>query len=156
MRLDVFQTLVRARAYGRCEGCGRSGDSQTHHRITRGMGGVQGAAYDASNNPSNGLRLCVECHDRTLDAEEVRECIAMGWVIERRSLINARVVPALIHTVNGYGWWYLTPAGTFVWADIPPEARICGHAHGAVRLSLPWAPGQEIKIENVEQLWPQQ
>lgn len=154
MRLDVFQYLVRARAYGRCEGCGRSGDSQTHHRITRGVGGVQGAAYDVSNNPSNGLRLCVECHDRTLDAEDVRECIAMGWVIERRSGAASREVPALIHTVNGYGWWYLLPDGGYRWADIPPEARITDYRHGTVYLLA--GVGEWVKIENVAELWPQQ
>lgn len=88
------------------------------------MGGVHGAAYETSNNPVNGLALCSRCHGETLDANTVGECIAKGWVIERRSGHRAAEVPALIHTVNGYGWWFLTPDACYVPADLPAEYRI--------------------------------
>jgi hypothetical protein len=38
-------------------------------------------------------------------------------VIERRAGVDPYDVPAKIHTVNGYGWWYLTEDGGYLWAD---------------------------------------
>lgn len=122
MRLEVAQALVAARSFGRCEGCRVSGGLQTHHRMTRGSGGVHGAAYHVSNDPRNMLRLCPTCHDLTLT--DAPACIEVGWVIERRSGVHPYEVPALIHTVNGSGWWYLTEEGGYLWADLGAEQRI--------------------------------
>jgi len=55
----------------------------------------------------------------TLTAAHVGECIALGWVIERRAGADPREIPAKIHTVNGYGWWHLTEDGGYQWADTP-------------------------------------
>jgi hypothetical protein len=68
-----------------------------------------------SNDPRNLLMLCRVCHDRTLN--DAPACIEMGWVIERRSGVDPHGVPALINTVNGRGWWYLTEDGGYLWAD---------------------------------------
>lgn len=115
MSFETAKALASARSFGLCEGCRLPGPLDPHHRATRGMGGVHGVSADISNDVRNILMLCRVCHDSTLtDADG---CIAIGWVIERRSGVNPHEVPALIHTVNGYGWWYLTENGGYRWAD---------------------------------------
>jgi hypothetical protein len=116
MRFETAKALAQARSYSLCEGCGATGAPlDAHHRITRGSGGVHGSAAAVSNNPSNLLMLCRTCHDLTLN--DAPACIKLGWVIERRASTMARYAPAKIHTVNGYGWWFLLPDGTYQWAD---------------------------------------
>lgn len=112
---EVAKALARARSFGLCEGCGAFGDCDAHHRMTRGSGGVHRAASDISNDVRNLMMLCRPCHDRTLSA--ATECIALGWVVERRSGVNPHDVPAYVYTVNGRGWWYLTGDGGYRWAD---------------------------------------
>jgi hypothetical protein len=115
MDFEKAKALAQARSYGLCEGCGIPGHLDPHHRMTRGSGGVHGAASVASNDPRNLLMLCRVCHDRTL--ADAAACIAIGWVIERRSGVDPYSVPAKIHTVNGHGWWYLLENGGYEWAD---------------------------------------
>lgn len=115
MKFEVARALAQARAFGLCEGCRAFTHLDAHHRMTRGSGGVHGAAYHVSNDPRNLLMFCRGCHDWTLSA--ATECMAVGWVIERRSGVNPLEVPAKIHTVNGHGWWYLTEAGGYQWAS---------------------------------------
>lgn len=115
MSFEKAKAIAQARSYGRCEGCGASAPLDAHHRMTRGSGGVHGAAEAVSNDCRNLLMLCRICHDRTLaDADA---CIQVGWVIERRSGLSPYIVPAKIHTVNGYGWWLLTADGGYEWSD---------------------------------------
>lgn len=113
MTFEKAKSLAQARSYGRCEGCGLSGLLDPHHRMTRGSGGVHGAAEAVSNDVRNLLMLCRPCHDSTLSAAP--EAIEVGWVVERRSGDDPYDVPARIHTVNGYGWWYLTADGGYRW-----------------------------------------
>lgn len=115
MSFEIAKALAQARSTHMCEGCRAFTDLDPHHRMTRGSGGVHGVAADVSNDVRNLLMLCRPCHDRTLD--EAAACIAVGWVIERRAGVDPRDVPAKIHTVNGYGWWYLTADGGYRWAD---------------------------------------
>lgn len=115
MKFEIAKAMAQARCWGICEGCGLPGRLDPHHRMTRGSGGVHGAAYDVSNDPRNLLMLCRICHDRTL--ADAGACIKVGWVIERRAGVDPREVPAKIHTVQGYGWWFLTEVGTYRWAD---------------------------------------
>ena len=125
MSFEVAKALASARSYGLCEGCRIPGHLDPHHRMTRGSGGVHGAADGVSNDVRNLLMLCRICHDSTL--ADAPGCIAIGWVIERRAGVDPRDVPALIHTVNGYGWWYLTENGGYRWADdlnLQPDYRI--------------------------------
>lgn len=68
-----------------------------------------------SNDCRNLLMLCRVCHDRTL--ADASACIELGWVIERRSGVDPYTVPALMHTVNGRGWWLLTEDGGYDWDD---------------------------------------
>lgn len=122
---EAAKALAQARSYGRCEGCGLSGSLDPHHRMTRGSGGVHRAAHDTSNDVRNLLMLCRVCHDSTL--ADATGCIGIGWVVERRAGVDPRTVPALIHTVNGRGWWYLTEDGGYRWADdlnIQPDYRL--------------------------------
>lgn len=113
MSFEQAKALATARAWNRCEGCGLSGCLDPHHRMTRGSGGVHGAAEAISNDVRNLLMLCRPCHDSTLNAAP--EAITVGWVIERRSGVDPLEVPARIHTVNGYGWWQLTADGGYQW-----------------------------------------
>lgn len=115
MSFEAAKALAQARSYGLCEGCRASAPLDPHHRMTRGSGGVHGAAGVVSNDPRNLLMLCRICHDRTL--ADASACIGLGWVIERRAGVDARDIPAKIHTVNGHGWWYLTEDGGYDWAD---------------------------------------
>lgn len=115
MSFEKAKALALARSYGRCEGCGLAGRLDPHHRMTRGSGGVHGAAEAVSNDVRNLLMLCRICHDCTLN--DAPGCIRLGWVVERRSGDDPYDVPARIHTVNGYGWWYLTADGGYRWDD---------------------------------------
>lgn len=115
MKFEVAKALAQARCYGLCEGCRAAAPLDPHHRMTRGSGGTHGAAAAVSNDVRNLLMLCRPCHDRTLT--DAATCIKIGWVIERRAGVDPHEVPALISTVNGHGWWYLTEAGGYRWAD---------------------------------------
>lgn len=115
MSFETAKALASARSFGFCEGCRLPGPLDPHHRMTRGSGGVHGAAADVSNDVRNLLMLCRPCHDLTLS--DAPECIRIGWVVERRAGVDPREVPAKIHTVNGYGWWYLTETGGYRWSD---------------------------------------
>lgn len=115
MRLEVTAALARARSWGRCEGCGSSDGLDVHHRMARGSGGVHRAAADVANDVRSLLVLCrTRCHALTLD--QPAEAIERGWVVERRAGVDPRFVPALIHTPQGYGWWYLLEDGGYAWA----------------------------------------
>lgn len=117
MNFEAAKAVAKARAWGSCEGCGVAapGALDAHHRMTRGSGGVHGAAHEASNDPRNLLMFCRVCHGRTL--ADATACIAVGWVVERRAGVDPREVPAKIRTVNGYGWWRLTADGGYEWDD---------------------------------------
>lgn len=124
MRLELAQQLVRARVLGHlCEGCGQYKDLQVHHRLARGSGGVSRAGADLVNDPTNMLALCGQpCHAATEHADTWQACIAKGWRVKRGT--DPRDVPALIHTVNGYGWYQLDSNGGYHWQDKPLEFRI--------------------------------
>lgn len=115
MSFEIAKATASARAMGLCEGCRAYTHLDAHHRMTRGSGGVHGAASDVSNDVRNLLMLCRTCHDHATN--DITECIEVGWVVERRAGVDPREVPAKIHTVNGYGWWHLTDDGGYRWAD---------------------------------------
>lgn len=122
--LELAQDLSLARSYGLCEGCRSYHGSRLDpaHRIARGMGGVHRAEAARVNHVTNLLRLCRTCHDRTEHADTWQECASMGWRLDRAD--DPAAVPALIHTVQGYGWWYLTSDGGYLWADLPTTHRL--------------------------------
>jgi hypothetical protein len=118
MSFEKAKALAQARCGSRCEGCGLPGPLDPHHRMTRGSGGVHGAAAAASNDVRNLLMFCRPCHDRTLEGGPgFARCIADGWVVERRAGVDPREVPAYLYTVNGRGWWYLTEDAGYLWFD---------------------------------------
>jgi hypothetical protein len=122
---EIAKALAQARSYGLCEGCRALTSLDAHHRMTRGSGGVHGAAEAVSNDVRNLLMLCRACHDYATN--DTAECVRIGWVVERRAGVDPRDVPAKIHTVNGYGWWYLTEDGGYRWADelnVQPDYEI--------------------------------
>jgi hypothetical protein len=64
--------LVKARAAGRCEGCGTTGPTDWSHRIGRGVGGPWCA--------SNGLALCrLRCHSGVVGDQPVAARDQLGW-----------------------------------------------------------------------------
>lgn len=117
MSFEAAKSIALARSWGSCEGCGLAAGMglDPHHRMTRGSGGVHGAAAAVSNNPSNLLMLCRGCHDQTLTMPY--PCIQVGWVIERRSGVDPASVPAKIYTPQGRGWWLLRGDGGYEWDD---------------------------------------
>lgn len=86
------------------------------------MGGVSRAAAERINSPDNLLALCVVCHNKTEDASTWKQCIGLGWRLQRGD--EPAAVPALIQTVQGPGWWYLDDQGGYRWADLEREHRI--------------------------------
>lgn len=126
MELAVSRGLCKARAHGICEGCGGyvGGALDAHHRQARGMGGVSRAAAVVANDVRNLLALCRACHDRTEEASEWAFCISVGWRIPHYVEVDPRWVPAMIHTVNGYGWWRLHEDGGYVWVGFETTTRI--------------------------------
>lgn len=120
MQLDVTSALAKARAHGMCEGCGRWGRHlDAHHRQARGMGGVYSVSAERANDVRNLLAVCRECHDETEHGETWADTEAIGWRVPKH-VEDARLVPALLHTVNGYGWWQLTQEAGYLWVD--PES----------------------------------
>src|ERR1700750_2937468 len=99
MRLDLAQDLVRARCNHQCEGCGQYGAVQVHHRLARGMGGVNRAAAEQANDVRNLLALCPPCHEKTELADTWRECERRGWRLRHGQ--DPFTTPALIHTTQG-------------------------------------------------------
>jgi hypothetical protein len=87
------------------------------------MGGVHRSAAVVANHPTNELALCATCHSFTEDAERWQDCVSTGLRIPH-FVTDPADVPALIHTVNGYGWWRLTQDGGYLWADLPNDYRI--------------------------------
>ena len=145
MNFEQAKALAAARAWDRCEGCGMPGRLDPHHRMTRGSGGVHRAAAAASNDVRNILMLCRPCHDLTL--ADAAGCILIGWVIERRSGTDPLETPALIHTVNGYGWWYLTEDGGYRWADEMNLTDRLGFCEHGVPIKY-CGDCDQVKIEN--------
>lgn len=124
MKLEVSSAMARARAWGHCEGCGLtiSGRFDPHHRKARGAGGVHREAAVIANDVRNLLALCRVCHDRTEHADTWGETEALGWRVPQWR--DSFITPALIHTVNGFGWWILTQDGGYLWADLDRNWRI--------------------------------
>lgn len=85
-----------------------------HHRQPRGMGGVHGVAATVSNSPPNLLAVCRPCHDRCDDQPVIARL--SGWLVPHPT--DPATVPALLHTVNGFGWWLLREDGGY---DFPGE-----------------------------------
>lgn len=86
------------------------------------MGGVFGAAARASNDVRNLLALCRSCHDATEHAGTWAECVSKGWRCQTGT--DPLVTPALLYTVNGHGWWYLTHEAGFRWCEWTSDYRI--------------------------------
>lgn len=125
MKLYLAQALVRARCHGMCEGCGKFGDVQVHHRRARGIGGVNRAAQDHADDPRNMLALCPSCHAKTEHADTWRECEGLGWRVEH-GVRDPYEVPAFIWTVNTVGpsWQLLDENGGYHLQDLPADHRV--------------------------------
>lgn len=111
--------LARARSWGHCEGCGLAirGRLDPHHRQARQAGGVHRAAAVVANDVRNLLALCRVCHDLTEHADSWSETEGKGWRIPKWVGSHPGDVPALLYTVNGHGWYYLTEDGGYRWVD---------------------------------------
>lgn len=139
MDLDKARKLVMARSWGKCEGCGVFGRLlDPHHRRARGAGGVHGAAAEIANDVRNLLALCRPCHDETEHAQTWDLTETTGWRIPH-FVDDPLVIPALIHTVNGYAWWYLTQDAGYRWIDSDPTQRISYKASTDDSLAARWS-----------------
>jgi hypothetical protein len=122
--LEKAAALARARSWGHCEACGLAihGRLDPHHRKARGAGGVHRDAAPIAHDVRNLLALCRPCHDQTEHGATWTETEALGWRVPSwRYAVNT---PALLYTVNGHGWWYLTTDGGYQWAGQAPDWRI--------------------------------
>lgn len=117
MDFEQAKPLVRSRCWGMCEGCGKFGlHLDVHHRQPRQAGGVHGEASEIANDVRNLLALCTACHDETEHGQTWELTEALGWRLPKW-VADPLVVPALIHTVNGYGWHQLTKSNGYQWVD---------------------------------------
>lgn len=96
---DVVRARLMARSGGFCEvrvaGCWDEA-SQAHHRRPRGLGGSKNPA---TGQASNGLMVCLSCHNH-LETAERAEARDRGWIVRQGS--DPREVP-----VFRYGRWVL-------------------------------------------------
>lgn len=123
MELEVARGLAKSRSWGMCEGCGQFGlHLDAHHRQARGAGGVHGEAARVANDVRNLLALCRSCHDETEHAQTWELTQRIGWRVPHY-VADPLVVPALIHTVNGFGWWRLTSDAGYQWVDWSHDYR---------------------------------
>ena len=99
--------LLEDRSRGRCELCGDRA-AHTHHRRPRGMGSSRD---EATNQPSNLLRVCAACHGQ-IESRRA-EAYGFGWLVSRWS--DPAVVPVLVG--RGSRWVQLTVDGGY--ADAP-------------------------------------
>lgn len=129
MDWERARRLAKARAQGptgMCEGCGKWGmPLDPHHRQARGAGGVYGAAAETANDVRNILALCRPCHDETEHAESWAATQGIGWRIPK-FVADPTEIPALIFTVNGYGWHFLTKDVGYLWMDPETPPALAG------------------------------
>ena len=72
------RAIITLRAGGVCERCGLSGNLQFHHRRPRAMGGSR---RRDTNQPANGVLVCVRCH---CWIEGYREAaLETGWLVRQ-------------------------------------------------------------------------
>lgn len=131
MDWERAKRLVMLRAQGptgMCEGCGKWGRPlDPHHRQARGAGGVHGAAAEIANDVRNILALCRPCHDETEHAETWELTLGLGWRVPK-FVTDPTGIPALLHTVNGYGWHFLTTDVGYRWMDPETPPTLTGAA----------------------------
>ncbi len=99
------ESTLEDRAKGRCEGCGKTVDTQLHHRLYKGRGG-RGTVV-------NGISLCglgnaAGCHGIAHTAEGE----ARGWSV--RSGYDPAEVPALVFVNGRQEWVRFLPDGDHV------------------------------------------
>jgi 5-methylcytosine-specific restriction protein A len=106
----AVRVLIQQRAGECCERCGRpapvGSGAQCHHRLPRGMGG---SADPVKGRASNGLWLCLDCHDQVERNDP--ETYAAGWKVRHGQL--PADVPVLLVTRYGAGLWLLDDSGNY-------------------------------------------
>lgn len=102
--------VILKRSYGWCEVCNKRPTAHLHHRKPRRMGGRSGAGRDDVNRPSNGLALCVECHDR-IETKSRRQSGRDGLLL--RDGQNPRTTP--LNLPRYCGWVLFDDLGGVDW-----------------------------------------
>lgn len=112
-----YRDVVRLRANGHCERCGRSTvnyPASIHHRRPRGMGGTSDPGI---NTAENCVLLCgtgtTGCHGIVESHREI--AIEEGWLLPRRDPRDPADAP-----VFAEGAWYLVTADALVPVDLNP------------------------------------
>ena len=72
------RVLITQRAQLQCERCGLRPGVEAHHRRPRGAGGTR---RESTNQPSNGLWLCGDCH-RWVESNR-REALSFGLLLRQ-------------------------------------------------------------------------
>lgn len=72
--------IITHRSGGYCERCNRRPAAHIHHRKPRRMGGRYGAGFDDVNRPSNGIALCLDCH-QWAETQDRAEAIRIGIIL---------------------------------------------------------------------------
>lgn len=81
--------IVKERSGGFCEVCAQAWAVQIHHRRPRALGGSRDPA---TNQPSNLLHLCLQCHQHI---ESHRgQALRQGWLV--RQAHNPKDVPVFL------------------------------------------------------------
>lgn len=101
---DAVRGLVRDRAMGLCERCGRPG-TDAHHRQPRGMGGT---TTPLTHTAIVLVWLCRNCH-HTIETHRT-QAYADGWLVH--SWDDPRPVPIPSHTYRMPVW--LNTAGDYL------------------------------------------
>lgn len=74
----AVRQLLFDRSGGFCEICGMAAPADAHHRRPRAAGGTKRAD---TNQPSNGLVLCRECHSLVESRRE--RALDRGWLVRQ-------------------------------------------------------------------------
>ena len=115
------QTIIR-RSYGQCERCNDRPAAHIHHRKPRRMGGRRGGSFAEVNRPSNGLALCLQCHNW---AETGNRRAAQNFGIVLAEHEDPARTPVFLPRYRG--WVLLDDLGEVHWEQDERRARQAGH-----------------------------
>lgn len=106
--------VIRERSEGVCEVCGQTPAVQQHHRRPRAAGGT---SRPESNQPSNGLDVCVRCHHQ-IESHRT-DALTMGWLVRQTDS------PTLRRVLRRGEWvWLDDHGGVLTVEDLMREGEV--------------------------------
>lgn len=85
----VVAALIDKRDQGLCQGCGRGGQLERHHRRLKGMGGSKARSH--TQCCCNGLSLCRTCHAWAHEHPAMARSGEYGWIVIQGAARPARI-----------------------------------------------------------------